>query len=310
VKPRERFVAALNLEEPDRVPMFELEFQYPHKITGRYDIGGEEAKRLVAEGKRLKVLRHNLRNKITLCRRLGYDAFPLEFDQVNLARKLAPELALIGSCPAVAPMPGGMNALEAIRRFYFDKENLRKECEALTNKAIEAAKPWVELGIDVLRGGMDDMAGKEGPYLNPKLYHEFVFPQLKKLADAVHGMGGKILVHSDGDLKPILDGLVDTGIDALHSIDPSAGMDVGEVKEKYGRRLCLCGNVDCAWTLVNASPEEVAKETKDCIKRASPGGGHILCSSNVIHTAVPLENALALIETGKRYGRYPIRQGE
>jgi uroporphyrinogen decarboxylase len=153
---------------------------------------------------------------------------------------------------------------------------------------------------------MDDMAGKEGPYLNPKLYYEFVLPNLKKLSEAIHGMGGKIFVHSDGNLKPILDGLVDAGIDALHSIDPSAGMDIGEVKKRYGHRLCLCGKVDCAWTLVNASPGEVAKETRNCIKRASPGGGNILCSSNVIHTAVPLENALALIETGKRYGRYPI----
>jgi len=304
--PRHRFLAALNLEEPDRVPMFELEFQYPEKITGRPSIRGEEAQRLLAAGKGDEVARHNLENQIALCRGLGYDAFPLGVQQVGLARKLAPELGLIGGCGTVAPMPGGMDAIDTIRRFYFDKDGLRRECEERARAAIEQCKPLVELGVEVIRGGMDDMAGKEGPYLNPRLYDEIVFPYLKALVDAVHGMGGKLFVHSDGDLKPILEGLVNTGIDALHSIDPSAGMDIGAVKQAYGHRLCLCGNVDCAWTLVRLRPEDVARETRECIRKASPGGGHILCSSNVIHTAIPLENTLAMVETARKYGRYPV----
>ncbi len=304
--PRDRFLSALNLEEPDRVPMFELEFQYPEKITGRSNIVGDEARRLVAEGKELEVTSHNLENQITLCRGLGYDALQLGLQQVQLVRELAPELALIGGCPAVTPMPGGMDAIDTIRRFYFDKDGLRRECEERTRTAIEACRPWVEQEVEVIRGGMDDMAGKEGPYLNPRLYHEMVFPYLKTLVDAVHNMGGRLFVHSDGDLKPILDGLINTGIDALHSIDPSAGMNIGAVKDTYGHRLCLCGNVDCAWTLVRLRPENVVEETKECIRKASPGGGHILCSSNVIHKAVPLENTLAMVETAKKYGRYPI----
>lgn len=301
-------MAALNLEEPDRVPMFELEFQYPHKITGRHSIAGEEAKRMLAEGRRLELIKHNLGNAIELCRRLGYDALPVGMDQIELAKKLAPELALIGGCQAVAPMPGGMQAIDTIRRFYLDKEGLRRECEENVRAAVETVKLQADLGVEVFRGGMDDMAGKEGPYLNPKLYHELVFPYLKMLAEEVHRKGGKLLVHSDGNLMPIIDGLVATGIDALHSIDPSAGMDIGLVKEMYGDKICLCGNVDCAWTLVYGSPEDVERETRSCILKASPGGGHILCSSNVIHTAVPLENVLTMINVGHKYGRYPIRR--
>lgn len=309
VQPRERFVAALNLEEPDRVPLFELEFQYPEKVTGITDLTGEAAKKLIEAGKASEVDQHNLKNKILLCRKAGYDAFPLyKIDLVKEAKRLAPEIAVVGGCPHVAPMPTGMGALDTIRKFYFDRDGITAECSEMTKRAVEVAKTWVDEGVEIIRGGLDDMAAKEGPYLPPRMYDEIIFPHLRVLVGEVHKAGGKILVHSDGDLRLILDGLVDTGIDALHSIDPSAGMDIGWVKEVFGDRICLFGNVDCAWVLTRLGPTDVSLETRRCITKASPGGGHVLCSSNVIHKAVPRENALAMIEAGRKYGVYPIRR--
>jgi len=76
---------------------------------------------------------------------------------------------------------------------------------------------------------------------------------------------------------------VESGIDGYHSIEPRAGMDLGELKRKYGRRLTLLGNVDCARTLVFGSPEEIEAEVRECIRVAAPGGGYVLSSSNCIH---------------------------
>jgi uroporphyrinogen decarboxylase len=100
--------------------------------------------------------------------------------------------------------------------------------------------------------------------------------------------------------------IVDTGIDGLNPMEPIAGMDIGRVKQKYGKRVCLIGNIDCGYVLSEASPEEVEVAVKECILKASPGGGHILSSSNAIHSSVKPQNFRTMVEAARKYGRYPI----
>ena len=84
-------------------------------------------------------------------------------------------------------------------------------------------------------------------------------------------------------------------------------MDIGEVKKVYGDRVAIHGNIDCAHLLTFGKPEDVRNAVKDCIHKASPGGGHILSSSNSIHAGVPPENFIAMVEAAREYGEYPIR---
>jgi uroporphyrinogen decarboxylase len=105
---------------------------------------------------------------------------------------------------------------------------------------------------------------------------------------------------------PIIDIIMDSGIDCIDPIDPVAGMSLAHIKKTYGDRVSIKGNVDCANTLVYGSVEETIEETKNCIRTAAPGGGYILSSSNTIHASVKPENYLAMLDTLKKYGNYPI----
>jgi uroporphyrinogen decarboxylase len=100
--------------------------------------------------------------------------------------------------------------------------------------------------------------------------------------------------------------MVRAGIDALDPIEPIAGMDIGEVKARYGDRIALCGNVDCGELLSRGTARQVIEAVKETIAKASPGGGHILASSNSIHPAVKPLNYKAMVEAARRYGRYPL----
>jgi uroporphyrinogen decarboxylase len=100
--------------------------------------------------------------------------------------------------------------------------------------------------------------------------------------------------------------IVDSGIDCLDPIDPVAGMDIAAVKAKYGDRIALKGNVDCAHTLTFGSVKEVIEETKDVIRKAGGGGGLILSSSNTVHSSAKPENYLAMLHALRMYGRYPL----
>jgi uroporphyrinogen decarboxylase len=81
-------------------------------------------------------------------------------------------------------------------------------------------------------------------------------------------------------------------------------MELREVKTKYGDRIALKGNVDCAHLMTFGTPEEVIVATKVALDQGMPGGGYILSSSNSIHSSVKPENYAAMLETLDKYGRY------
>ena len=105
----------------------------------------------------------------------------------------------------------------------------------------------------------------------------------------------------------VLDLIIDSGIDCLDPIDPVAGMDIAMIKAKYGDKIAIKGNVDCAETLTFGSVDDVIKETLDVIRKTADGGAFILSSSNSIHSAVKPENYLAMVNTIRAYGKYPIK---
>jgi len=161
------------------------------------------------------------------------------------------------------------------------------------------------LGADVLLTG-DDYANRKGPIMSPGHFRQFCLPYLKEMVETAHRLRKPFIKHTDGNLWPILDDLVGAGIDALDPIEPMAGMDIGEVKARYGHRIALCGNVDCGELLSRGTPDEVVEAVKETIAKASPGGGHILASSNSIHPAVEPANYRAMLEAARRFGRYPL----
>jgi len=140
--------------------------------------------------------------------------------------------------------------------------------------------------------------------MSPQHFRELFYPGLKRAVQGFKELGLYVIKHTDGNIWPIIDMIVDTGIDCLDPIDPQGGMDLGEVKAKYGNRVALKGNVDCAHLLSFGEPEEVIQATKKALDQGMPGGGYILSSSNSIHSAVKPENYKAMVDTVKEYGHY------
>lgn len=164
----------------------------------------------------------------------------------------------------------------------------------------------IRRGADVVVLG-DDYADNSGPLMAPELLREFIIPRLKEVIRAIHEEGALAIKHTDGNIWKIIDMLVESGADGLNPIEPSAGMDIGEVKKRYGNRICLVGNIDCGHLLSRGTPEDVRRAVKACLEAAAPGGGFILSSSNSIHSSVRPENYLAMIEAAREFGDYPLR---
>lgn len=160
-------------------------------------------------------------------------------------------------------------------------------------------------GVDVIFIA-GDYATATGPMVSPARYEAHVIPVLKRLVTAAHEAGMLVIKHSDGNIMPLGEMMLSTGINGLHPIDPNGGMSLSTMKKEYGKRVCLLGNVDCSYTLSWGTVEEVRQEVKRCIHDAAPGGGYICTSSNSIHSSVKPENYITMVAAIREYGRYPI----
>jgi len=170
---------------------------------------------------------------------------------------------------------------------------------------LSMAKQLAWRGVKIIYTG-DDYAGDSGPLMSPAHFQSLFAPGLRRVMRGFKEMGLRVIKHTDGMIWPLLETIVESGIDCLDPIDPVAGMDLAEVKAAYGRRIALKGNVDCSHLMTLGTPEQVSAETRKTLRVGAPGGGFILSSSNSIHSSVKPENYQAMLVTLREYGRYPV----
>ena len=194
---------------------------------------------------------------------------------------------------------------ERLMAFYTNPELVLGVHQIVLDYQLRYINNVIAAGADIVWIA-GDWAYKNGPMFSPEHYNKFVLPPFKACVQEAKKRGVYVMKHSDGNCWSFLDSLVEVGVDLFHPVDPMADMDIGEVKQKYGDKLCLMGNVNCATTLNYGTVEEVRQETEEVIRKAGVGGGLIVSSSNSIHRAVRPENYVEMVRTIREYGKYPL----
>lgn len=182
-------------------------------------------------------------------------------------------------------------------------EFVRKLARIGVDYHIELYRKLIAEGVEVVFLG-DDFAGKIGPFMSPAHFEEYILPAEKTVIRAIHDAGAYCIKHTDGDIWKLMDMLIAAGVDMLGPLE-SAYMDLDQVRKHSGGKVGVMGNIDVD-LLSRGTVEEVQAATRELIQRVSPLGGHILSSGNSICCSVKGENYMAMLETVRAYGRYPI----
>ncbi|MEM2480217.1 MAG: uroporphyrinogen decarboxylase family protein [Candidatus Bathyarchaeia archaeon] len=369
---RERFLRALDLEEPDYVPITDLALDPPivDAVLGRRFSGGVFTMAGGSAG-----WRESLNYRLALveaCIKLGFDAAPALSDYSLTTKEYKPtyidgkryvdhwgrvmqvsreakttffvsgivksredlesyeppdpfhpdiieaiekvmrkarneDIAIVAQCHSGWHMAfqvrGGIDKI--LVDFYRDPGFAKRLLEKIAGSCRGFAKVMAEAGVDALFV-TDDYADSKGPFMSPKIFREYELPNLKEIVNIGRKYGVPVLKHSDGNIYPILEDIINSGISCLHPIEPGV-MSLEDVKDRYGSKICLAGNVDCKYVLPFGDENDVKRDVRRCINAAAEGGGFILTSSNSLHANVRVENIHVMVKEGRRYGRYPLR---
>lgn len=192
-----------------------------------------------------------------------------------------------------------------IRDMYSNPGFVEKLFDRLLEFFLAATKRLIEAGVDILAIA-DDVAAQTGMIISPKLWRRYVKPRMKTIIDEAKRRGAYVLYHTDGDCRAIIPDLIEIGVDILNPIQPEC-MDPAEIKRDYGEELTLSGTISIQDTLPYGSLKEVEEEVLTRIETCAHGGGLILSPSNQALLDSKVENFLAVYDTVKKYGKYPIR---
>ena len=156
--------------------------------------------------------------------------------------------------------------------------------------------------IDVIQLA-DDLASQDNLLISPKLYQELVKPYQLELCQYVKSLTkAKIYYHSCGSITPLLDELIDNGVEILNPVQVSAAnMDTRMLKQRYGKSLSFWGAIDTFDALPNGTVQDVEAEVEKRIRDLAPGGGYVLGPVHNICADVPPANVVAMYATGLRH---------
>jgi len=185
--------------------------------------------------------------------------------------------------------------LELFAYLEADQPGLIAECmEACTRLNVASCHAVADRRLSPAVLTYGDIACKGRLLHSPEWLRREFFPRLRRLNDAWHEHGFRCLFHSDGYLMEVMDDLLAAGIDGLNPIETVAGMDLAEVKRRYGHRLFLTGGIDMSQLLSRGSPAEVREVCRRAIRDARPG--YFIGSTTESDNSVSVENLLAMRE--------------
>ena len=201
-------------------------------------------------------------------------------------------------------IPNGDEMVAFTERMYDDEDGLKQGAARNTEHALEKAAQMASWS-GLLDGFAlcSDYCLNANPFFTNQQFADFVAPYLKQAIDGYRSLGFYSIKHTDGNIMPILDQLLDCGPDALHSLDPQGGVDLKHIKEYCGDKACLIGNVNCG-SLQTGTEAEIREDVLRSLRDGMPGYGYVFSTSNCVYTGLELSRYELMHSLWREYGVY------
>ena len=184
-----------------------------------------------------------------------------------------------------------------------DPDFIHELYAAQTRLVIDIFEGMITRGIEFDAAFLaDDLGYVTSPLISPGMYRELIFPYHKRMCDHFAGRGLRTILHSDGNIAPLIPHFLDAGVSGLHPLEAKAGLDVRQLRPQYGEDLLFCGNIDVR--KLAGTQEELEAEIVGKLPAAMKGGGYIFGADHSVPSDVSFQNFSFAMELVNRYGTY------
>ena len=302
MQPRERFIAALDRKPVQgHVPIFELNFFLTMEVLGKvHPTHRNYFQWNQMSGKEQALQINDMADLyIDIANKYNHDAIFVQSDpnileammavMERIREKTGDRFFLMIHGDPTFSIPGGDGMMDFSVRLLEDMPALKEWAEQNLQNCLKSAET-LALRPGLLDGFAlcSDYCFNVNPFFSPDIFAEIIAPYLKRVIDGYRALGFRTIKHTDGNIMPILDQLVECEPDALHSLDPQGGVTIPDVRKVTKGKLALCGNVNCA-LLQTGTEEECIEDVRRCLREGMSEPGFIFCTSNCVYTGLPLE---------------------
>ncbi|MEK7406426.1 MAG: uroporphyrinogen decarboxylase family protein [Acidobacteriota bacterium] len=189
-------------------------------------------------------------------------------------------------------------------------DRLGRSVERINAFALELARAQIEAAGGLLDGMViwGDVACKKGMLFSPDYWRRYFKPGVKAIVDLCRAHRLPVIYHGCGNASRIIEDLIEIGIDAYNPLEAKAGLDVVDLRRRYGHRLAFCGNMDVAlWA--HGGRDELKRAVLTRLN-AAKGGGYIFQSDHSVPSNVSGENYDYVVKLVREHGRYPLQLGD
>ena len=175
---------------------------------------------------------------------------------------------------------------------------------------LEMARAEIAAGAGWLDGFViwGDVAYKKCTFMSPAYWRHYYKPWVAGMVQAAHAAGLPVIYHGCGNVKAILADYLEIGVDAYNPLEAKAGMDVVELRRRYGHQIGFCGNSDIqVWE--TGDRDAIRREVLRKLS-AARGGGMIFQSDHSVTSSVSGHTYDYIVKLVREFGRYPIQLPE
>ncbi|MCC6860937.1 MAG: hypothetical protein IT158_20380 [Bryobacterales bacterium] len=230
---------------------------------------------------------------------------------VETVKSLHPDFPVYGSvCEAHESLWRIVGSENVMLWIGLYPDRIARFVERLSEFALELAKAQIRAAGGLLDGMVvwGDVAYKRGLFFSPDYWRKYFKPGVKAIVDLCHERGLPVIYHGCGNVNRIFEDFIEIGVDAYNPLEAKAGLDVVDLRRRFGHRIAFCGNMDVvAWA--RGGREELRRAVLMRLN-AAKGGGYIFQSDHSVPSDVSGESYDYVVRLVREQGRYPLRLDE
>lgn len=216
----------------------------------------------------------------------------------------ADNVAVAVAIPGVFTHAWSMTGFSTFVKSLYKKPRFARNLISYVNDYfIEMGKIAIDLGAEFLWIA-DDFGGTKGPMISPVHFRTFILPHLRRMVRSFKRRGVWVFLHCDGNVMPFIEDIVATGINAFHPTERKTGMDLRVMKETFGNKITLIGNLEASHLIPEGNLKDIDTQIRECLEIGAPGGGYIFASDHSIHPSISAERARFVFGRAGRYRKY------